>query len=232
MRTLVKNVMTADVVSVSAGTRFKDIAEILVRHGISAVPVIDTDRRVIGVISEADLLVKEEFREQYYREGYQPPLHARLRHRLSAEGSVRRKASGDTAAELMTSPARTVSPHGTIAHAARLMDEHGVKRLVVVDADGRLAGIVSRRDLLKVFVRDDAAIADEIRGDILKQIPWVNSSGVRIAVHKGVVTLSGWVELRSDARLAVQLTRQVAGVVDVMDELLWKENDTAAVTAR
>ncbi|TMR87789.1 CBS domain-containing protein, partial [Nonomuraea basaltis] len=160
----VADVMTDKVVSVTAATPFKDIAEALINGGISAVPVTDDDNHVIGMVSEADLLRKEEFREEFYREGYRPPLRARLRHPKG-----RQKADGDTAAQLMTSPAITASPAAT---AARLMDAHDVKRLAVLDLNGRLVGIVSRRDLVKLFLRGDAEIAAEIRDDILGRTLW------------------------------------------------------------
>lgn len=125
--------MTTTVASVNGVTPFKDIAEVLVAHGVSAVPVVDAEGHVVGVVSEADLLHKEEFREQYYREGYQPPLRVRLRHR-----DAERKAAGDTAADLMTHPAITVPADETVVAAARLMDEKRVKRLIVVDVVNRL----------------------------------------------------------------------------------------------
>ncbi|MGI5272398.1 CBS domain-containing protein [Nonomuraea sp. CA-218870] len=221
MRMTVADVMTTEVVSVTAPTPFKDIAEALITGGISAVPVVDDDRRVIGMVSEADLLRKEEFREQFYREGYRPPLRARLRHPKS-----RQKAEGDTAAELMTSPAVVVSPQASAVEAARLMDAHDVKRLAVVDPEGRLVGIVSRRDLVKLFLRGDAEITAEVRDDILDRALWVETSGVRVEVDQGVVTLSGWMERRSEAAIAVRMTRRVNGVVDVVDKLTWKTDDS------
>ncbi|MDA0635598.1 CBS domain-containing protein [Nonomuraea sp. MCN248] len=221
MRTTVADVMTTEVVSVTAPTPFKDIAEALITGGISAVPVVDDDRRVIGMVSEADLLRKEEFREQFYREGYRPPLRARLR---NPKG--RQKAEGDTAAELMTSPAVVVSPQASAVEAARLMDAHDVKRLAVVDPEGRLVGIVSRRDLVKLFLRGDAEITAEVRDDILDRALWVETSGVQVEVDQGVVTLSGWMERRSEAAIAVRMTRRVNGVVDVVDKLTWKIDDS------
>jgi CBS domain-containing protein len=221
MRMTVADVMTTDVVSVTAPTPFKDIAEALINGGISAVPVVDEARRVIGMVSEADLLRKEEFREQYYREGYRPPLRARLRHPKG-----RQKAEGDTAGELMTSPAITVSPQASAVEAARLMDAHDVKRLAVVDEHRRLVGIVSRRDLVKLFLRSDEDIATEIREDILDRALWVDTSGVTVEVHQGVVTLSGWMDRRSEAAIAVRMARRVNGVVDVIDKLTWKQDDS------
>ncbi|WP_219551715.1 CBS domain-containing protein [Nonomuraea harbinensis] len=222
MRITVADVMTTDVVSVTAPTPFKDIAEALIEGGISAVPVVDDDRRVIGMVSEADLLRKEEFREQFYREGYRPPLRARLRH-----PKMRHKAEGETAGELMTSPAITVSPRASAVAAARLMDAHAVKRLAVVDEDRRLAGIVSRRDLVKLFVRGDAEVAAEIREDVLDRALWVDTGGVEVDVRQGVVTLSGWMDRKSEAAIAVRMTRRVNGVVDVVDKLTWKQDDSA-----
>ncbi|MFG1949259.1 CBS domain-containing protein [Nonomuraea sp. NPDC048826] len=222
MRITVTDVMTTEVVSVTAPTPFKDIAEALIEGGISAMPVVDDDRRVIGMVSEADLLRKEEFREQFYREGYRPPLRARLRHPKG-----RQKAEGETAGELMTSPAITVSPRASAVTAARLMDTHAVKRLAVVDEDRHLMGIVSRRDLVKLFTRGDAEIAAEIREDILDRALWVDTDGVRVEVRQGVVTLSGWMDRRSEAAIAVRMIGRVNGVVDVVDKLTWKQDDSA-----
>ncbi|MFG1694196.1 CBS domain-containing protein [Nonomuraea sp. NPDC049309] len=220
MRMTVADVMTEKVVAVSAGTPFKEVAETLIEAGVSAVPVVDDDRRVLGMVSEADLLRKEEFREQFYREGYRPPLRARLRHPKG-----RRKAEGDTAGELMTSPAVTITPASTTVEAARLMDERDVKRLAVVDYDGRLVGIVSRRDLVKVFLRPDEDIEREIREEVLDENLWANTGGVRVKVERGVVTLSGWMERRSEAATAARMAARVNGVVDVVDKLSWKQDD-------
>lgn len=221
MRMTVADVMTSKVVSVTATTPFKDIAQALIEGGISAVPVVDDDQHVIGMVSEADLLRKEEFREQFYREGYRPPLRARLRHPKG-----RQKAGGDTAGELMTSPAITVSPEASAVSAARLMEAHDVKRLAVVDHDGRLRGIVSRRDLVKLFLRGDEEIAAEIRDDILDRSLWVDTDGVQVEVHQGVVTLSGWMDRRTETGIAARMSARVNGVVDVVDRLTWKQDDS------
>ncbi|MEO3867612.1 CBS domain-containing protein [Nonomuraea sp. B12E4] len=227
MRAKVQDIMTSEVASVNGSTPFKDIAEVLIAHGVSAVPVVDAENHVLGVVSEADLLRKEEFREAFYAEGYRPPLRARLRHRLSEEGpDVRRKAAGDTAAQVMTAPAVTVFATTSAVMAARRMDEYGVKRLIVVAEDGTLQGIVSRRDLLKVFVRADADIAHELRQDVLNRSLLVETADVRVDVRQGVVTLSGRMDRRSRAQLAVRLVARVDGVVDVIDKLQWRRDDT------
>jgi CBS domain-containing protein len=233
MRTKISEIMTRDVASVNVSTSFKDIAEMLIAHGVSAVPVVDAGNHVVGVVSEADLLLKEEFKDQYYREGYQLPLRARLRHRLGQEGqSAKGKALGDTAGDLMTSPAITIRPQQATVYAIRLMDENSVKRLPVVDQEGRLEGILSRRDLLKVFVRLDTEIAREIRDDVLGRSLWVDASGVEVAVDRGIVKLSGRLGLRSDAQVAARLALKVSGVVDVIDELQWDEDDAPAWAPR
>ncbi|GGL13670.1 hypothetical protein Sme01_70030 [Sphaerisporangium melleum] len=233
MRVKVSEVMTRDVASVNGSTPFKDVAEVLIAHGVSAVPVVDGEDHVLGVVSEADLLRKEEFKEQYYREGYQPPLRVRLRHRLGKEGAwAREKAKGETAAELMTRPAVTTRPRASVVQAMRLMDEHGVKRLPVVDEDGVLQGIVSRTDLLKVFVRADADIAREIEEDVLTRSLWMDASRVKVTVKRGVVTLEGTMDRRSNAHIAARAVLRVNGVVDVIDRLTWEEDDSPGWDAR
>ncbi|MFC4060626.1 CBS domain-containing protein [Planomonospora corallina] len=229
MKVTVKNVMTVDVAAVTANAPFHTIAELLIDRGVSGVPVVDADQRVVGVVSEADLLRKEEFKERYYGEEYRPPLRTRLRHHLAADGDVQRRAAGETAEELMTSPAVTVTPSSSVIMAARLMDRHGVKRLPVVGDDGVLLGIVSRRDLIRVFVRSDHEIERRVREDVIVRNLWADPQSVRITVREGVVTLSGELETRSQAATAVHVTRNLDGVVDVIDELGWGKDDVAPV---
>ncbi|GIH95223.1 CBS domain-containing protein [Planobispora siamensis] len=233
MRVKVSEVMTREVASVDGATPFKDVAKVLTTRGVSAVPVVDGDNHVIGVVSEADLLCKEEFKDQFHREGYRQPLRTRLRHRLSQDrGTVRDKARGETAAGLMTAPAVTIRPQSAVVYAMRLMDEHGVKRLPVVDEDGRLEGIVSRHDLLKIFLRSDAAIAEEIEKDVLDRSLWVDTSQVKVEVHRGVATLSGRIERHSEAQIAARMALRVNGVIDVADEIRWNVDDVPSQVGR
>lgn len=225
MRTKVANVMTNEVTSVNGATPFKDVAEILIAHGVSGVPVVDGDGHVIGVVSEADLLSKEEFRDQFYREGYRPPLRTRLRLRMNRRGGLDKKARGGTAAAVMTAPALTVGPSSSTVSAARLMDEHDVKRLPVVDGEGCLVGIVSRRDLLKVFVRADADLAAELRDDVLRRYLLLDTDDVRVTVRRGVVHLRGTVNARSDADTIARVVERVNGVVNVVNEITWEKDD-------
>ncbi|NJC73316.1 CBS domain-containing protein [Planosporangium thailandense] len=209
--------MTTTVVAVREGATYKEIVDALAGYGVSAVPVLDADDRVTGVVSEADLLPKVEL------SGGDDPGAARwerVRRR-----SARAKAAGDTAAELMSHPAVTITPEASIAEAARLMEAEGVKRLPVVGAEGRLAGIVTRRDLLRVYLRPDAAIRDDVLAEVFGHVFGLGPPDIGVEVADGVVTVTGSVASRGAARLAVRLTRAVAGVVDVVDRLTY-DRDT------
>ncbi|MEU6415548.1 CBS domain-containing protein [Microbispora sp. NPDC046933] len=226
MHMKVRDVMTSEVASVNGSTPFRDVAEVLIAHEVSAVPVVDGEGHVVGVVSEADLLRKEEFREQYYREGYRPPLRARLREAVG-HGVARsqERARGVTAAELMSAPAVTTRPYTSVVSAARQMSRHGVKRLPVVDDEGVLVGIISRHDLLKVLARADADIVREVREDVIENCLWADLSGVEVSVSEGVVTLTGSLERRSQARVLTRMVERTNGVIGVVDRLEWKEDD-------
>ncbi|WP_182909642.1 CBS domain-containing protein [Microbispora sp. H13382] len=227
MRVKVAEVMARDVPVVEGDTPFKTVAQALIAADVGAVPVVDAQGRVMGVVTDADLLLKEEFKDQYAHEGYRPPLRARLRHLFGREGrGGRAKSRGDTAAELMTTPAVTIGPGTAVVFAIRLMDEHGVAHLPVVGTDGALEGMVGRHDLLRVFTRPDADIAHEITTDILGRSLFRDMSMVDVTVDQGVVTLAGRLRRRSDALTAARLARGVNGVVDVVDRLEWEEDDT------
>jgi CBS-domain-containing membrane protein len=208
--------MTTEVVTVDERASFKDVATLIARHRVSALPVLDGDGRVVGIVSEADLLLKEEFPE-----GTAGGRLFQSRRRREA----RAKAAGDTAAEVMTSPAVTVGPDVSIAEAARLLHRHGVKRLPVVDPAGPLLGIVSRADLLKVFLRSDTEIADEVRQQVLVRGMWIDPDTVVVEVRDGVVTLSGQLERSSLIPIVASLTRSLDGVVDVVDRLTFEVDD-------
>ncbi|OIJ95291.1 CBS domain-containing protein [Streptomyces monashensis] len=201
---VVNDVMTRRVVALRTGAAFKDIVRTMQEWRVSALPVLDDGGRVVGVVSEADLLPKEELSERD----------------LSRYGQVRRsvdvhKAHAVTAAELMTTPAITVAPDSTLAHAARVMARSRVKRLPVVGRNGTLKGIVSRSDLLKIFLRDDADIVEEVRREVVARLFGTYAQGVRVEVQDGVVTLTGRIHETALIPLATHLARTVAGVVDV-----------------
>ncbi|SDH74207.1 BON domain-containing protein [Sinosporangium album] len=224
MRITVQDVMTTDVVAVEEKATFHAVAELLIENGLSGAPVLSDDGRVVGVVSEADLLRKEEFKQRYYGDDYQPPLRSRLRHLAGSERGVYGKSLGESAGELMSRPPIVVLATAPVVGAARLMDRHGVKRLPVVDAEGRLVGIVSRRDLLKVFVRDDEAIRLNVR----EGLPPSAVDKIEIGVEDGVVTLSGRTDTSSEALGAIWHARNVDGVVALRDDLTWKDDDAPA----
>jgi CBS domain-containing protein len=196
---------------------FKEVASLLTERRVSALPVLDGEGRVVGVVSEADLMLKEEFPEGPPERGLRQGRHRR---------ETRAKAAGATAAELMTSPAVTVRPDAGVAEAARLLHRHGIKRLPVVDPAGPLLGIVSRADLLKVFLRSDADIAAEVRQQVLRRAMWLDPDTVVVEVHDGVVTLTGQLERRSLIPIVVSLVRGLDGVVDVVDRLSFEFDDS------
>jgi CBS domain-containing protein len=208
MATTVEDVMTARVVSVSESAGYKEIVTLLRRNRVSAVPVIDATGRVTGVVSEGDLLVKQAA----------PALPAgavRMAWRLRE----RSKASAVTAAELMTSPAVTVTPGAEVARAARLMRDRRVKRLPVVDADGRLAGIVSRMDVLSVYERPDGQISGEVAAGVIAGRFLLDPRDFEVTVRSGIVTITGQVESRAVALSLLGAVRDVEGAVGVRDRL-------------
>ncbi|MFF4561998.1 CBS domain-containing protein [Streptomyces sp. NPDC001435] len=205
---IVSDVMTQTVASVGRSASFKVIVEMMQDWGVSALPVLEGEGRVVGVVSEADLLPTEELRDSP-EEGY-----ALLRRPADVA-----KAGALTAGDLMSSPAITVRASATLAEAARIMAREKVKRLPVVDESGLLVGVVSRADLLKVFLRDDQDIAEEIRRDIVSHLFPLTSSALRVDVHDGVVTLSGTVRDTALVPVAARLVRAVEGVVDVEFDL-------------
>jgi CBS domain-containing protein len=204
----VRDVMSADPVAVRQGTTFKEIAGMLREFRVSAFPVVDDDRRVVGVVSEADMLAGEALAGEH-RAGR---VIAGIAHRR-----VPGEAAGTTAGELMTSPAVTVTADDTVTRAIRLMYRRGLKRLPVVDADGRLTGIVSRTDILAVFDRPDEEIRTEIVNAVIPRFSEPTSYSV--IVKNGIVTLEGMPETIAIGRDVLAHVRHVQGVVAVRDRL-------------
>jgi CBS domain-containing protein len=208
----VRDVMTTSVVTVDRATPYKEIARLMAEHKLSALPVLMMGRRVAGVVSEADLLRVEDQRKRGAGAGRATRLHLRR---------AGRQHWGLTAGELMTSPAVTIYPDATISAATRVMNQHHVKLLPVVNSDGVLAGIVTRRELLSVFLRPDEEIAEDIRG-VLADILFADPASVHVAVKGGVVTVSGdpgQLEQRDLIPVAVRLAWDIDGVVDVVNKL-------------
>jgi len=206
--TTVEDVMTTSVVALTQDADYRQIVTILRQHRVSAVPVLDGARRVLGVVSEADLLPKLTAE----------PLPAgtiRLAWRLSEPA-----AAAATAAELMTRPAITVTPDVTVADAARLMQARQVKRLPVVDDNGQLVGIISRADVLSVFDRPDQQLRDEVNAVIAGQFA-LDPDLLSVTVRSGIVTVTGPVDRREVALALLGEVRFLEGVVAVRDRLTY-----------
>lgn len=209
----VSDVMTREVITVDPEAGFRQIADLLVSRGLSAVPVVDADGLVVGVVSEADLLPKLEYAD---RQPHHPLAARRSR-------TLRHKADGDRAADLMTAPALTIGPDVSISRAARRLEAARVKRLPVVDEHGRLVGIVSRRDLVRTYVRTDTELGTSV-SEVLHAL-WIEPGTVTVTCAAGIVRLAGYVDRRSTAEIVTTVVRSTAGVVDVIDELTFGYDD-------
>jgi CBS domain-containing protein len=207
----VKDVMTTSVVSVRKDASFREMAAALREHRVSAFPVVDADEKVIGVVSEADMLTKEALGSEPH--GMPGMITGLLRHKEQA------KARGITAGDLMSSPPVTVTPEDTIERAARLMYRRKVKRLPVVDAGAHLVGIISRADVLAIFDRPDEEIRTEIRDRVIRDAFLVDPATLGVIVKDGVVTLGGRPESNDVGHQIVARVRHVPGVVAVRDRL-------------
>jgi CBS-domain-containing membrane protein len=205
--------MTTSVVTVDRITPYKEIARLLAEHRISGLPVLKMGRQVAGVVTGADLLAAQ----------------ARTARRLRSAGRQAwwprgRPHPALTAGELMSAPALTVGPDATIPAVVRMMGTHHVRMLPVVGEDGTLAGIVSRRDLLRVFLRPDEEIAADVRrvlDEILPADP-ADPAGTDVTVRNGIVTLAGTSRPAPGhdlIPLAIRLMWDVDGVVDIDDRL-------------
>lgn len=215
----VGNVMTSDVVRVTEATSFKQVASLLSQHRISGLPVVDDDEKVVGVVSESDLMTRQA------RRGATAPWRLLLRGPASRRTAA--KAEALTAGRLMSTPPVTVHADDSIAYSARTMAEHGVERLPVLDEEERLVGIVTRRDLLQVFLRPDTDIREEVVQEVIVNTLWLTPTAVEVRVEDGVVTLEGEVERRSEVTIAGSATARIDGVVAVDNRLTSRLDDSA-----
>jgi CBS domain-containing protein len=210
--------MTARPVVAAESTGFKEIAGLLAKYRTSALPVVNDDGCLVGVVSEADLLFKET-------------LGLGDHHHLIESSRTRRehaKAEALVARDLMTSPAVTIGPEVPIGEAARVMHDKAVKRLPVVDEDGRVVGIVTRSDLLRVFLRPDALIREDIVEGLIVKTLWMDPNAIEVHVTGGVVELSGQVDRKSDIRVLTNMVGGLDGVVGVVERLRFRYDDTHA----
>ena len=211
----VRDIMTEKVVSVAPDSDFKLIARLLEHHHVNLLPVIDEEHRVVGVVSEADLLTKVEW------QGRHP---TRIERWLLLEDEMRR-AEATLASQMMTTDVATIEPDATVNVAAQQMMFRHVKALPVVDAGHRLVGIVSRADIVKSFVRDDASIARDVVRDVLRGALAIDPETVTVAVKDGKVTLTGTIESRSLREMLTGLVAAVPGVVSIENNLNYDLDD-------
>ncbi|MFB7225446.1 MULTISPECIES: CBS domain-containing protein [unclassified Streptomyces] len=211
----VAELMTREVVRAPRDLPFKEIVKLLAENDVTAVPVVDELDRPMGVVSEADLLRKSA--DQSDPSGRTPIPHL--------EAWERAKAEGATADELMSAPAVCARPEWNVVEAARLMEVHKVKRLPVVDETDKLQGIVSRSDLLRIFLRRDDAIREEITRDVLQGTMGLTPPEVTAEVREGQVTVDGSVEFKSLIPIIERLCRSVDGVVSVSEHIAYRTDD-------
>ncbi|GAA2961720.1 MULTISPECIES: CBS domain-containing protein [Streptomycetaceae] len=212
----VDELMSRQVVSVHRDTPFKEIVRVLSTNRVTAVPVVDDGRRVLGVVSEGDLLRKTTDRAAPGELPAVPGL----------EAWERARSQGTRAEELMSAPAVCARPGWTFVEAARLMEVQGVKRLVVADDEDRLVGIVSRGDLLGIFLREDEDIRREIVQDVVAGTLRLDPAPIGVTVRDGRVELSGILPFRGMIPALERMCATVDGVVSVSAHLTYGADDT------
>jgi CBS domain-containing protein len=216
MRNLtVADVMTARVLVARPAMPLKEAANVLAKNHISALPVLDPDDRLIGMVSERDLLAKQ---------AHPLPDRARWWQRRRTREEIRR-AGGDTVGHVMTADPVTVAPHLPLAEAARRMTDRELKHLPVVDAAGALVGMISRADLLTAFLRTDDEIREAVLDEVCIHLLRADATELDVSVTDGIVTLAGTVEERSTAELAERLVRRLDGVIDVISRMQYRIDD-------
>ncbi|MFB6614293.1 CBS domain-containing protein [Streptomyces sp. NPDC085524] len=207
----VADLMTDEVVSVAPATAFKDVVKLLAQYDISGLPVLDEEDRVVGVVSQTDVLA-------HAAPGAQAPPHDAAPSRPT------------TAGEIMSAPAVTVLAGETAADAARLLTRRGIERLPVVDEEDRLVGIVTRRDLLRMFLRPDSEIRHRVQ-EVLMDVAGASADDVEVHVVNGIVTLEGRVALRSQLPVILGLVERLDGVVAVAPRITARTDDATATGA-
>jgi CBS domain-containing protein len=215
---LVNDVMTTPVITTPEHTPVAELVGIMSTHRVSAVPIVGDDDRVVGLVSEADLLAKVAATGQTAGRG---PRKGRAT-----------KATATSAADLMSTPALSITPDEPLSAAARKMQAKKVKRLLVTGAAGQLLGIVSRADLMRLYARPDNAIRQDVIDQVLRRTLWIDTNQVQVHTNAGVVTLTGTVGRRTTAMIAARLTAEVPGVVAVVNEITDSFDDTKLARSR
>ena len=214
----VSDVMTTPVITTPERTPVRDLVGIMSTHRVSAVPVVGDDDRVVGPVSQADLLPKVAATGVT---GARP-----ARRRMAA------KAAANSARDLMSTPALSISADALLSTAAKKMQAKNVKRLLVTDSSGHLLGIVSRADLLRPYTRPDKAIRQDVIDHVLRRVLWIDTSQAQVHVDAGIVTLTGTVGRRTTAAIAARLAARVPGVAAVIDHIRDAFDDTTLAQSR
>jgi CBS domain-containing protein len=215
--TLVGDIMTTDVVTLPSSASFREIVTLMLTRDIGAVPVVDEPGHLIGIVSRTDLVAKEAIAQDARSEAWEL---------LTSRGrKMRAQGMADTAGGLMTTDPVTVTAGSCVARAAYLMQRREVTHLPVLDENGILVGVVSRTDLLKLFLRGDAEVREAVIREVLIDGLDVAPDTIEVTVQDGIVTLSGTLKYSTDVGSAIRMTRAVSGVIDVVDELRWRSDD-------
>ena len=212
----VRDIMTTDPISVREDTLLKEAARMMVRHKVSGLPVIDHTGHLVGIVTEGDFLRQAASRDRSDRMSLLDALFGDA----GPSGPV-----AETVGEVMTEKVITISPEAALGEAARLMAGRGIKRLPVIDDDGKLGGIISRADIVNAFTKPDDVVEDEVREDIIRRLLFLDPDIVDVSVADGVVHLSGELEHRTEVHLLEELTRRIAGVVKVESDLTYVIDD-------
>ena len=219
--TTVADVMSTNVISARPQDSFAHLTTLLRGAAIRAVPVVDDDGTLLGVVSEADLMAAVARPDGYEARRWWRPRH--IRHQAPES-----KAGATTAAELMTTGVETVAPATRVSAAARTMLRQHLSWMPVCDEDRRVVGVLGRSDVLTIFARDDASIRTEIVDDVLRFILLADPTRILVEVDGGVVTLTGELDTRLDAQVAVRLIERIEGVVAVVDHLRFRTDERVA----
>jgi len=211
----VGDVMSTEVLTIEADAPLKEAATVMVESGVSGLPVVDDDRKVVGIITEADFVTAEANRSW-----------GRQRRRLLANffGETT-PPNAKTVSDVMTADPHTIDSGSSVTEAARKMTDLRVKRLPVVYPDGILCGIISRADVMGVFARPDVALADEIVSGVVEDVMQLAPGEVTVKVTDGIAEISGHVSTRTDGRMLEELASRVEGIVAVESTVTWTHDD-------
>ena len=215
----VRDVMTREVTTLAPGTPLREVAQVLTERRISGAPVVDSTDILIGVISEGDLLAREQGRAGHRDRGRMFDLFG------PTDRTDRRRLAAETAVQAMSAPPVTIQASSSLREAAAIMVDRAINRLPVMDG-GRLVGIVTRSDLVRGYLRSDDDTRGVIRNEILRDTMWIDPNDLRVEVRDGHVRLSGTVDRRSTATIIEKLSGLVDGVDRVESFLTWELDDT------